>query len=182
MTSEQSWVAQTFAFQKVCRLPLFFGMAEAPAGTSLLATCHSSLTTVLWGSEKPQTLENRSALQVCRHLSLFFGMAKARSWVAQTFASQKVCGFPRPEAAVTSDSQALIAFFGIAKSRRPWKPGLRYKTHGCTPATLFRPLSFPLLAPHFLPISIHSSPFLGDIPRDLGWRRGWDSNPRYDFS
>src|SRR5215831_13184787 len=92
-------------------------MAEAPAGTSLLATCHSSLTTVLWGSEKPQTLENRSALQVCRHLSLFFGMAKARSWVEQTFASQKVCGLSRVEAAVNSDSQTPIAFFGIAKSR-----------------------------------------------------------------
>jgi hypothetical protein len=34
----------------------------------------------------------------------------------------------RPEGAVTGDSQGLIGSFGIAKGRRPWKTGLRYKS------------------------------------------------------
>jgi hypothetical protein len=54
-------------------------------------------------------------------------VAQLGSWVAQTFASQKVCGLSRPEGAVSGDSEALIAF-GMAKSRRPWKTGLRYKS------------------------------------------------------
>jgi len=54
-------------------------------------SCHSSLATALWDGE-------------------------SRSRVTHTFAFQKVCGLSRPEGAVSSDSQALIAFFGMRKA------------------------------------------------------------------